>query len=102
MLAEASGFAYNSAWLWGTLGAAVLATAGSVTAAIITSRTRKENAEQHGASQMLIATLSDTVVDHGQRITKVETKVDGLPVAVAAEVVKMTQPKAVVVGKVDS
>jgi peptidoglycan hydrolase CwlO-like protein len=49
------------------LVAAIAATA-SVTAAWISSRTRRENASQHGESQRLLSDLHSAVTGHGDKI----------------------------------
>jgi peptidoglycan hydrolase CwlO-like protein len=47
---------------------AAIAAAASVTAAWISSRTRRENASQHGESQRLLSDLHSAVTGHGDKI----------------------------------
>lgn len=47
-------------------------------AAIITARTRKENSEQHGASQKKLDEVRDAVTGHGVKIDEVRDDVQTL------------------------
>lgn len=59
------------------LVAAIAATA-SVTAAWISSRTRRENASQHGESQRLLVNLADKVDGHGQKVDQLADRVESV------------------------
>ena len=57
---------------------AAIAAAASVTAAWISSRTRRENASQHGESQRLLVNLADKVDGHGQKLDQVADRVESV------------------------
>jgi hypothetical protein len=57
---------------------ASIAAAASVTAAWISSRTRRENASQHGESQRLLVNLADKVDGHGQKLDQVADRVESV------------------------
>jgi exonuclease VII large subunit len=57
---------------------AAIAAAASVAAAWISSRTRRENASQHGESQRLLVNLADKVDGHGQKLDQVADRVESV------------------------
>ena len=62
----------------GLLGLAgvIISAAASVAAVVIGQKVRRENIDQHGASQMLLGTLAEKVDDHGQKLDNVADRVE--------------------------
>ena len=71
-------FALSEAERLGLLGlVGVMISAGaSVAAVVIGQKVRRENSDQHGASQVMLGTLADKVDDHGQKLDQVADRVE--------------------------
>jgi hypothetical protein len=57
---------------------AAIAAAASVSAAWISSRTRRENASQHGESQRLLVNLADKVDGHGRKVDQLGDRIESV------------------------
>lgn len=63
--------------LLGLVGVLITA-AASITGAVLSHRVRRENSDQHGQSQELLATLADKVDGHGHKLDQVADRVEGV------------------------
>jgi hypothetical protein len=63
--------------LLGLVGICITAGA-SIVGAVLSHRVRRENSDQHGQSQQLLATLADKVDDHGLKLDRVADRVEGV------------------------